>query len=375
VRHLLVTNDFPPKVGGIQSYLYELWRRLDPDDCCVLTTPHRDAAAWDARQSFRIERTAAPVLIPNPRLIARIEQLIDSHGAEIVILDPVLPLGLLGARLSVPYGLSFHGAELVVPARLAPTRELVRRVLRGASVSFTSGGYPFAEGERIAGRPLAGRSIPPGVDLERFRPVERSERATLRRRFGLPADGIVIAAVSRLVPRKGFDMAIEAVSRVAKAGHPVTLVIGGSGRDAKRLADLARSIDAPVRFLGRVPDADLPGVYQSADLSMMLCRDRWLGAEAEGFGIVFVEAAACGVPQIAGRSGGSHEAVEHGVTGLVVDDPHDVESVVAALTILVSDVALRDKMGLASRERAEREFDPRMLADDLAALLEHTVRG
>jgi len=177
------------------------------------------------------------------------------------------------------------------------------------------------------------------------------------------------------VPRKGFDMAIEAVSRVAKAGHPVTLVIGGSGRDAKRLADLARSIDAPVRFLGRVPDADLPGVYQSADLSMMLCRDRWLGAEAEGFGIVFVEAAACGVPQIAGRSGGSHEAVEHGVTGLVVDDPHDVESVVAALTILVSDVALRDKMGLASRERAEREFDPRMLADDLAALLEHTVRG
>ncbi len=369
MRHLLVTNDFPPKVGGIQSYLYELWRRLDPEDCCVLTTPHEGAAEWDTRQAFRVERTTTPVLLPTPGMVSRIEGLISDHGAELVILDPVLPLGLVGRRLSVPYGLSFHGAELVVPARLLPTRGLIRGILRGASVSFASGGYPFAQGEHFAGRPLPGGSIPPGVDLERFHPVDADQRAALRRRFGLPDNDVVIAAVSRLVPRKGFDVAIRAVARVARAGHSVTLAIGGAGRDAARLAELARSLDAPVRFLGRVPDADLPGVYQCADLSMMLCRDRWFGAEAEGFGIVFVEAAACGIPQIAGRSGGSHEAVEHGVTGFVIDRPDRVDDVVAVLLPLVADASLREKMGAAARERAEREFNPERLAADLTTML------
>ena len=124
-----------------------------------------------------------------------------------------------------------------------------------------------------------------------------------------------------------------------------------------------------MRFLGKVPDDDLPKLYGCADVFAMLCRDRWAGLEQEGFGIVFVEAAAAGVPVVAGASGGAAEAVADGVTGAVVDRPKDVYAVTRALDRLLADPDLRQRQGAAGRTRAVEQFDYAILANDLAAAL------
>jgi phosphatidyl-myo-inositol dimannoside synthase len=371
MRHLLVTNDFPPKLGGIQSYLWELWRRLPADEVTVLTTAHEGDAAWDREQAFRVERVGARVLLPTPALAARIRALADEVDAELVLLDPAFwGVGLLGPRLGRPYGLVVHGAEVTVPGRLPGARRVLSRVLRGASVLITAGGYPADEAERAARRGLPVLLIPPGVDVERFAPLDLPARAAARSRFGLPGEGPIVTSVSRLVPRKGMDVLIRAVAELAPAHPGLVLALAGSGRDRGRLVRLARTARAPVQFLGSVPDADLPALFGCGDAFAMLCRDRWLGLESEGFGIVFLEAAACGIPQVAGASGGSAEAVVDGVTGTVVRHPTDVEAVRAALHELLVDTDRRERLGASARERAEREFSYDVLAARLEAGLE-----
>ena len=366
---LLVTNDFPPKHGGIQSYLYELWRRLPPGDTTVLTTPFAGAGEWDAQQQFRVERVRERVLLPTPSLVRRIDSLAREVRAEVIFLDPMLPLGLVGPRLhAAPYVVVAHGGEITGYARTIGSRGLARRVMRGAAAVVAAGTYPARASELAAGRPLAGVVIPPGVDLERFRPLDADARAETRARFGLAPDRPLVLGVSRLVPRKGFDVVIDAVAGLADLGiDGVQLAIGGAGRDRGRLE---RRAQGAVRFLGRVAEADLPALYGCADVFAMSCRDRWRGREAEGFGIVFLEAAACGVPAVAGLSGGSHEAVTDGETGYVVA-PRDVGAVRDAIARLVGDRERRDAMGAAARRRAVDQFDN----DHLVAALAPLARG
>jgi len=369
MTHLLVTNDFPPKVGGIQSYLWELWRRLPPESFAVLTTPYKGDTAWDAEQPYRVVRDPDWWLLPKRSLRARVDALAAQIGASHVILDPALPVGAVGPKLALPYGVVLHGSEVTVPGRLPGSRAALGRVLRGAELVIAAGGYPAAEGEHAAGRSLPVVEVPPGVDTERFRPLSAEERAEARRRFGLPVDQPVVLGVSRLVPRKGFDRLLQAVALAARTRPGVVAAIAGGGRDRKRLEEVAAKAGAPVRFLGRVPDGDLPALYGCADVFAMLCRNRWAGLEQEGFGIVFLEAAAAGVPQVAGRSGGAHEAVVHGETGLVVDHPDDVEAVAAALAELLDHPEQARAMGEAARARAVSEFTYDHLAARLGAAL------
>jgi phosphatidylinositol alpha-1,6-mannosyltransferase len=369
VKHLLVTNDFPPKLGGIQSYLWELWRRLPPSAFTVLTTPHPDAAAFDADQPFRVVRAPDPVLLPHPLLARRIDALAEESGAELVVLDPALPVGLLGPHLARPYGVVLHGAEITVPGRLPVANRLLRRVLKGAELVVAAGHYPAAEGERAAGRTLSAVHIPPGVDVERFRPLDADERRSARRRLGLP-DGRLVLSLSRLVPRKGMDVVIRAVARLVPGRPDVHLAVAGEGRDRGRLERLARDAGAPVTFCGRVDDDALPALYGCADTFAMLCRTRWGGLEQEGFGIVFLEAAAAGLPAVAGESGGAAEAVVDGTTGLVVDPPTSVEAAAHALARLLDDDDRRRRMGSAARERAVVEFAYEVLAHRLQEALD-----
>ncbi|MEZ5167866.1 MAG: glycosyltransferase family 4 protein [Acidimicrobiales bacterium] len=174
--------------------------------------------------------------------------------------------------------------------------------------------------------------VPPGVDTDRIRPVGAAERHRIRAELGLPTVGPLIISASRLVPRKGMDTLIRASVEVARNHPGVHVGIAGGGRDHRRLERLVSSLGAPVTLLGRLPDAAMPGLYACGDVFAMLCRTQWGGLEQEGFGIVFVEAAAAGVPQVAGRSGGAHEAVAHGTTGLVVDNPDDPSAVATALS-------------------------------------------
>lgn len=368
-RHLLVTNDFPPKIGGIQNYLWELWRRLPPESFVVYTTPYRGTAEWDAEQPFEIRRSPEPVLLPNPILRRRIDALATEVGADLIVLDPALPLGQIGPSLHKPYGVVLHGAEVTVPGRLPGSRQLLGRVLRGAELVIAAGTYPAAEGEHAAGRALPITVVPPGVDVERFVPLDHAEIAHHRARFGLPLDAQLVVSVSRLVPRKGMDTLIRAAAALAP-DHPDLLVaIAGAGRDKARLEKLARELGAPVRFLGRVADADVAGVYGMGDVFAMLCRVRWGGLEQEGFGIVFLEAAAAGVPQVAGASGGAADAVVHGSTGLVVDPADDVAKVADAIAALLGDPSMRARMAQAGRQRAVSEFTYDLLATRLGVAL------
>ena len=372
MKHLLVTNDFPPKIGGIQSLLWEWWRRLPPDSFAVLTSPYAGAEVFDAEQPFEIRRTREPVLLPHPWMVRRIDAMAGEIGADLVVLDPALPLGLIGPSLRLPYDLVLHGAEVTVPGRLPGSRQTLSWVLRNARHIVAAGGYPAAEAEHAAGRTLPITIIPPGVDTERFHPLTDAERLQARLDFDLPADAELIVSISRLVPRKGFDTAIRAVASLRRSRPNLVLAIAGGGRDRERLERLAAELDAPVRFLGRVSNADLPRLYGCADVYTMACRNRWGGLEQEGFGIVFVEAAACAVPQVAGDSGGAAEAVADGETGIVVNRPDDHREVARAFETLLDDPARRRTMGLAGRERAVALFSydvlARRLGESLGAL-------
>lgn len=366
MRSLLVTNDFPPKVGGIQSYLWELWRRLPADEVGVFTTAWEGAQEWDAVQPFPVVRAREKLLLPTASLRRRAREQAAVWGVEVVFLDPAVPVGAIGPRLGRPFVVIVHGAEVTVYRHVPGAGAVMRRVLRRAEGIVAAGTYPAAEAVRAAGRPLAGLVIPPGVDTDRFRPLDPAEKAAVRERHGLDPGRPLVLGVSRLVPRKGFDVLIDAV-----AGLPadVQLAVAGGGRDRARLEARAqrRGVAARTRFLGRVADEELPGLYGCADVFSMLCRDRWGGLEREGFGIVFLEAAACRVPSVAGRSGGSHEAVVDGETGHVVE-PRDVAAVRDRLAELLGDDGRRRAMGEAARRRAEAEFDSDRLAARLAPL-------
>lgn len=368
-RHLLVTNDYPPKTGGIQVYLHELWRRLEPGRATILTASSDPGAAdFDATSEVPVERTGRRLLFfPTPATRRRVEAAIERHDPRLVLLDPAWPLGLIGPFLSRPYGVVVHGAELAFPGRLPIVGSTVRFVLARARVVVCAGAYPEAEARRLArGRLGEVLQVPPGVDTDRFVPLSGPERESVRRRLGLPVTAELVVSFSRLVPRKGMDTLIEAAARLAPRRPDLLVVIGGAGRDRERLEALAKRLGAPVRFLGRVADDDLPGLLGAADLFVMDCRSRFLGLQQEGFGIVFVEAGSAGVAAVAGRSGGSHEAVLDGETGRVVEDPRDPDELARAVGDLLADPERRARLGERARQVAVERFDWRVLARRLA---------
>jgi phosphatidylinositol alpha-1,6-mannosyltransferase len=375
MHHILVTNDFPPKVGGIQSYLWELWRRLPPSSFTVLTISHPDADAFDAVQAFRVVRLPARMLVPTPCLARQVRSLASKVRAGLVIFDPAIPVGLLGPRLGLPYGVVLHGAEVSIPGKLPVTSAALAKVLRCAEVAVAAGEWVGTEAARVAAaarKPRPGASGPriltisPGVDHTRFVPLNGAERDAVRRRLGLPLRAELVLSVGRLVPRKGIGTLLEAVALLAPSRPDLCLAIAGTGREADKLKRLAETLGPRCLMLGRVPDADLASLYGAADVFAQPTCTRWGGLEQEGFGIVFLEAAACGVPAVAGRSGGAAEAVLDGVTGLVVQDPKDPFAVASALASLLDDPAARERLGRRARDRVESGFTYDLLAAQLA---------
>lgn len=372
-RHLLVTNDFPPKVGGIQSYLYEIWRRLEPGRAVILTaSSHPEAESFDDHADITIERIAARTLfLPTMGALRAVRAAVRRHEPDLVLFDPAWPLGLLGQFLSVPYGVVVHGAEVTVPGHLPLAASSLRSVLARASVVVSAGSYPEAQTRRVAAEyhPPA-LQVPPGVDVRRFHPLDEISRARAREAAGVGPDELLVTSYSRLVPRKGFDTLIRASGQLRNSFPNLRIQIGGTGRDQRRLRALARRCNAPVEFVGRVDDERLNDWLNASDLFVMACRSRWLGLEAEGFGIVFVEAAAAGRAVVVGRSGGSTDALRDHETGLLVTHPARVGELADAIRDLLGDEKVRSEMGERAREFAEETYDwdriVRRFSDDLA---------
>lgn len=369
-RHLLVTNDFPPKVGGIQQYLWELWRRLEPTSFEVLTTPYAGDAAFDSEQGFAVHRSREPVLLPHPAVVRRVNEAADRCNADLIVVDPAVPLGIVGPHLNRPYAVVLHGAEVTIPGRLPGSAATLRRVLTRAIGVISAGEYALAEAERCARQSLDHVIVPPGVDVQRFAPLSGEARANVRSKYDIGVDQPFVLSVSRLVPRKGMDTLISAAARLSNTYPELIVGIAGSGRDQQRLQRKIDQLDAPVRLLGRVPEEHKADLYGSADVFAMLCRNRWGGLEQEGFGIVFLEAAAAGVAQVAGRSGGASEAVSQQRTGLIVDATASPAEAAASLDRLLSDPHLRRRMAADGRDRVVEHFSYDVLAERLSEALD-----
>jgi phosphatidylinositol alpha-1,6-mannosyltransferase len=368
-RHLLVTNDFPPKIGGIQQYLWELWSRLDPASFQVHTTPYADTEAFDAEQRFDIVRSREPFLLPYPWLTRRLDRAAHAFGASLHVIDPAVPLGLIGPSLDRPYVVVLHGAEVTVPGRLPGTKQALARVLDRATAVISAGEYALGEAERAVGRSLTNVVVPPGVDTDRFTPISPEQRSAIRAKYDIPGDAPFIFSVSRLVPRKGMDTLIEVAGSLQVFYPDLQVCIAGSGRDEERLKKRINVQRAPVRLLGRISEEDKAHLMGAADIFSMLCRNRWAGLEQEGFGIVFVEAAAAGTPQIAGRSGGADEAVLDGVTGVVVEADASISQLTRTFRELLDDRERRKRMSVASRTRSIESFSYDVLAERLSNAL------
>jgi len=354
-RLLVVTNDFPPRVGGTQRYVHDLVRHLPADRVTVLAPRWEGWRAFDDAQPFRVIRHSSTLLTPTGEVRRRAVSLLDETGAEIVLFGHGYPLGELGPRLSVetgvPYAMLTHGLEFMLAA-VPVVRTRMRRAFAGAKVVFTVSRFMQHKLRRAIPWDVPRVPLPPGVDLERFHPGVSG--LGVRTRHGL-SDRPVVACISRLVPRKGQDVLLRAWPRVLRGVPDAALLLVGEGPHRRELTRLRNRVEGPVVFAGQVSEDELPAHYAAGDVFAMPCRDERFGFEVEGLGIVYLEAAASGRPAVAGRSGGAPEAVANGETGFVVDGT-DVSDVTEALVTLLRDPAEARRLGKAGRARAEREF-------------------
>ncbi len=372
-RTLIVTNDFPPRVGGVQQYVWNVAANLAPDRVAVLAPNWPGWREHDDALPFPVHRFPTTFLWPSRDLATKVRMVAREHRSEVVLFGHGLPLALLGPALAedgIPYVVATHGTEYwlaLAPGFHALLRTATSRARRVLAVSRFTG--------RVIRTAVPGdvpvSLLPPGVDTEWFRP-DAPGAEEVRARHGLSERPLVVC-VSRLVPRKGQDVLIRALPAIRRREPDAAMLIVGDGPDAARLRALAADHGPGVTFAGQVPDADLPAYHAAADVFAMPCRSRLGGLEVEGFGIVFLEAAAAGRPVVAGDSGGAAEAVADGETGLVVDgrNPGTVAEAVAGL---LATPARAEAMGKAGRARVERLFTWPRLTNGLAQWLAEASR-
>jgi phosphatidylinositol alpha-1,6-mannosyltransferase len=373
-RTLIVTNDFPPRQGGIQSFVHELALRLDPGQLTVYAPKWDGDAAFDAAQPFEVVRHPTSLMIGGPSVRRRAAELARSRKAEVVIFGASAPLGLIAPvlrRAGVRRAIAItHGHEAGWAA-LPVARQLLRQIGERTDVMTYLGEYFRV---RVAGAltpRAAARMIRlhPGVDAGTFRP-DPAARAELRERYGL-GDRPVVVCVSRLVPRKGQDTLLRAWPTVLKQVPDAALLIVSGGPYANALHQLAErtGVSGSVTFTGPVPRSELPAHYAVGDVFAMPCRTRRGGLDVEGLGIVYLEASATGLPVVGGDSGGAPDAIIEGETGYVVAG-RDVQALANRLIALLEDPAGAKAMGEKGRAWVERDWNWNVIASRLRALID-----
>ncbi|MGK5630489.1 glycosyltransferase family 4 protein [Streptomyces sp. URMC 123] len=378
-KTLIVTNDFPPRPGGIQAFLHNIALRLDPGRVVVYaSTWKRDregveaTARFDAQQPFTVVRDRTTMLLPTPRATRRATELLREHGCTSVWFGAAAPLGLMapalraaGARRLVA---TTHGHEAGW-AQLPGSRQLLRRVGEATDTITYLGEYTRSRIASALSPEAAARMahLPPGVDEKTFHPGSGGDE--VRARLGL-SERPVVVCVSRLVRRKGQDTLIRSMPQILAAVPDAVLLIVGGGpyrADLEKLAD-ATGVRGSVVFTGPVPWEELPAHYGAGDVFAMPCRTRRGGLDVEGLGIVYLEASATGLPVVAGDSGGAPDAVLDGETGWVVPGGSP-DAAAERIVALLGDPALRRRMGERGRAWVEERWRWDLLARRLEALL------
>jgi len=339
-RVLFVTNDFPPRRGGIESFVFALCERLDPAEVVVYTASMPGDKEFDATLSFPVYRDPSNMLLPLLSVGRRVEHVMRLHECDRVVFGASAPLGLLGRRVRRAGAQRViamtHGHE-VWWAKVPLTRHLLRRI--GDSVDVMTYVSEWCR-DRIApalSPTAASRMVrlSPGVDTERFFPGCGGDE--VRRRLGIPLGAPVVVCTARMVKRKGQDTLVRAWPAVLSSVPDALLLLVGDGPNRSRVEKLAKSLGVvdSVIFTGSVPWEQMPAYTDAGDVFAMPCRTRRFGLEAEAFGIVFLEAQACGLPMLVGDSGGAPEAVLEDAPAILVD-PRRVVAVAAALAGLLT---------------------------------------
>lgn len=372
-RTLVITNDFPPRPGGIQEFVYELVSRRPPGSVVVYAPSWPGARAFDASLPFPVVRHPGSLMLPEPSVLGRARAIARREGCTSVLYGAAAPLGLLTPALRRAGVRRFvaltHGHEASW-ARLPGARRLLRRI--GDSVDVMTYVSPYTGGRlaRALSPEATARMEPlaPGVDHESFRPGAGG--APVRAQLELSGRPTVVC-VSRLVPRKGQDVLVRAWPRVLRAAPEAALLLAGGGPQRERLERLAESLGVwkSVVFTGTVPRERLPAYFDTGDVFAMPCRSRWGGVDTEGLGMVYLEAAAAGLPVVAGDAGGAPSAVRHGETGYVVDG-RSPSAVADALIELLRDPEGARAMGERGRSWIERDWTWEAPAARIAALLD-----
>ncbi|WP_264885863.1 glycosyltransferase family 4 protein [Dietzia sp. NCCP-2495] len=372
-KTLLITNDYPPRPGGIQSYLETYLEYLDPDDVAVLASTFRgeESTMYDQSKPYVVERVPTEMLLPTPDLATRARRLAEDFGASTIWFGAAAPLAAMAPVLRTGpvtrIVASTHGHE-VGWSMLPGSRQILRLIGDSTDAVTYVSDYTRHRFTSAFGPHARLVHQPGGVDTDRFRP-DPAARKAIRERYGV-ADRDVIVCLSRLVPRKGQDMLIRALPEIARRVPGAVLVVVGGGPYRRTLEGLARRhrVTDRVIFTGRVPAEEIVDHHRMADVFAMPCRTRGGGLDVEGLGIVYLEASACGVPVVAGRSGGAPETVLDGRTGAVVDGT-SLADITDAVAGILGDRPRSAAMGMRGRNWVLDRWRWEDLARDMERVL------
>jgi phosphatidyl-myo-inositol dimannoside synthase len=380
---LLLTYDFPPIGGGIARWMAELAKRYPPGSLVVSTGQHADSPDVDSTFPNRVDRL--PLAARKLRTLRgllfwsrRAAVLTRECGAEFIwcgnMKPAAYPAKWTTERLGTPFGVLLHGGDLLILQHQVHQSLLKRRTARAlissAAVLVANSRWTrdccltlLSELELEAGEDLV-QVVPLGADHVFFRPGV--DTTGVRERYGL-GEGRWLLSVARLSRHKGVDTALKALASLAGRNPELRYAVVGTGEELDALEEEARHLGVGdrVRFLTEVPDRDLPALYNVAEVYLGV--SRLMEQRVEGFGISIAEASACGIPVVAGRSGGIPEAVRDGETGFLVDAERP-DAVTEAVRRLLDDGELRARLGAAGRRAVETYYNWDRVAGDLARI-------
>lgn len=362
-----VTNDFPPRIGGINYFVDQLMRRFPPGNATIFSSRFPGWEAFDREYPHEVIRLETEMMLPTSAVRRRLHAELRSRKPDIVVFGATWPLGHMGPAITRKLGIPFlgftHGLELT--GTLVPG--LLRHIGRDAAMLTAASEWSRRKLERSFGWEGRMGLMPSGIDTDLFHPAVSDAAIRERHALGIAP---VICCVSRLVPRKGQDMLIRALPAIARQVPEVRLLIVGIGPYEASLRKLAADTGVADRvvFAGAAPYAELAAYFRAGDVFAMPCRLRWFGFDVEALGAVFLQGAAVGRPVIAGDSGGAPEAVKPGETGLVVD-PTRPEPLAEAITSLLQDPQRAEAMGRAGAAWVHREWTWDRMADRLKDML------
>lgn len=357
---LLVTNDFGPRAGGIETFVIGLLERAPRGEVIVYTSSQEDSDSYDqgwlTHHGVRVIRDRSRILLPTPRVIRNLRRIIAKEEIATIWFGAAAPLGFSARWLRIAEVKRIialtHGHELWW-SKIPPFSWAMKEIGRSSDYITYLGEYTRkALARKIPAAKLV--RIAPGIDTAHFAPSDTTNEKKMLELNDRP----VIISVGRLVHRKGQDRLIEAMPKILAVHPDAVLLFVGEGPYKKRLEELTRSLrlEESVRFMGRVHYEDLPRVISLGDIFAMPSRDRLFGLEVEGLGIVYLEASSCGLPIIVGASGGAPDAVRDGATGFVVDG-NDRDLIAERILQLLADENLRKSFGQAGRKWAQEEWD------------------